>query len=117
MPLFMRAAELAALLSRPGQAVGDLRQLVQLFLHDYVHKAQLGRGVVNAVMELYDLKQLLICIDGLDEAAAHRELIETCVDDAAAAGPTHAPTPMRVLLSTREHSYAHSRAMLRLGGF
>ena len=33
------------------------------------------------MLEFFDLNQLLICVDGLDEAEGHRKLIETCIDD------------------------------------
>ena len=63
--------------------------------------------------ELFDFNLLLICIDGLDEAAAHRELVESSIDQAVRSKRSR----LRVLLSTREHSYAHSRACFRLGEF
>jgi len=122
IPVFMRAAELSVLLlenkarklkklliERDPKS-DSLRELVVPFLaHHY------QEGVAEKMAELFDLNQLLICVDGLDEAAMHRELIERSIDQAVKMKRLGAP--LRVLLSTREHSYANSRACLRLGEF
>jgi hypothetical protein len=125
VPVFMRASELSNLLSEAGAtnelrnllSVSDekgesLRHLIILFLDYYVHQKRYAPGVVKALAELFDLSLLLICIDGLDEAAAHRELVESSIDQAV-----RSKRSLRVLISTREHSYAHSRACFRLGEF
>ena len=79
VPVFMRAAELSALLSKDragelktllvdaDETTSSLRELVVLFLAN-----RYPQGVVQTMTELFDLKQLLICVDGLDEAAMHR---------------------------------------------
>ena len=117
LPIFIRAADLSDLLGRPGISAGNLRQLVLLYLSDCAGKGLCEPGAVNMVIELFDLQQVFVCIDGLDEAASYRELIETAIDEAAGSDREDARRPMRVLLSTREASYTHSRAMRRLGEF
>jgi Leucine-rich repeat (LRR) protein len=125
VPVFMRASELSKLLSEaratnellnllsvPGDTGESLRHLIILFLGHYVNQKRYAPGVVEALAELFDLNLLLICIDGLDEAAAHRELVENSIDQAV-----RSKRSLRVLISTREHSYAHSRACFRLGEF
>ena len=91
---------------------GSLRHLLVLFLEHCVQQRRYAPGVVQVMAELFDLNHLLVCIDGLDEAAAHRELVEKSIDQAV-----RDKSSLRVLLSTREHSYAHSRACFRLGEF
>eukprot|EP00961_Rhodomonas_salina_P225203 3044813-Rhodomonas_salina.1 len=67
-------------------------------------------------MNLFDLGLVMVCIDGLDECGEKRELIENVIDDAVEIA-TKDQTPLHVLLSTREHTYSHSRKCLRLAGF
>ena len=122
IPVFMRATELSALLSENrarglkillmegNKKLESLRALVMLILaHHY------QQGVVKIMEKLFDLHQLLICVYGLDEAAQHRELIERSIDQAVKV--VKSGVPLRVLLSTREHSYVDSRKCLRLGEF
>jgi len=126
VPVFMRAAELSALLLKDNtlqleletllverdQKTCSLRQLLLVFLAN-----RYPQDVVKVMTELFDLSQLLICLDGLDEAS-HRELIERSIDQAVRVTTSGCTgTPLRVLLSTREHSYSNSRACLRLGDF
>jgi Leucine-rich repeat (LRR) protein len=127
VPVFMRASELSKLLT-DGRAANEvqelvcatdnkgdsLRRLVVLFFEYCVQQNRYPKlsGLVQALAELFDLNLLLICIDGLDEAAAHRELVENSIDQAV-----RSKRSLRVLISTREHSYAHSRACFRLGEF
>jgi hypothetical protein len=129
VPVFMRASELSKLLtdgraahevqellSVPDNKGDSLRRLVVLFFEGCVQQNRYPKlsGLVQGMAELFDLNLLLICIDGVDEAAAHRELVENSIDQAVR---SQARAPLRLLLSTREHSYAHSRACFRLGEF
>jgi len=98
------------LLIERDQKSDSLRAFVMLFLAHYYQQ-----GVVQSMSKLFDLNQLLICVDGLDEAAEHRELIERSIDQAVKM--MKSGVPLRVLLSTREHSYADSCACLRLCEF
>ena len=128
LPVFMRAAEVAALLTESSTAelwtllsdhdmmASCLRQVVVLFLTHCVSKKWQGLkldGLANVIAELFDAGALLICIDGLDEAAAHRELLERSIDQAVR-WANQSSMPLRVLVSTREHSYDRSRACRRL---
>ena len=83
---------------------------MELFVAHYYKQ-----GVMQPMTKLLDLNQLLICVDGLDEATEHRELIEHSIDQVVKV--MKAGVPLRVLLSIRKHSYANSRACLRLGEF
>jgi len=123
IPLFMRAAELSTLLAGMSAVklsallLGNdrkapLRHLVVLFLTDCSQKGLYSMEVVQTITKLFDMNQLLICVDGLDEAAEHRENLERSIDQAVLSA-----AQSRVLVSTREHSYTHSRACLRLGEF
>jgi len=112
--VFMKAAELLALLSEnwvrelkimriEGQKSDSLRELVELFLAHYF-----TQGVMQPMAELLDLNQVLIHVDGLDEATSVLGSLMKVVK---------AGVPLRMLLSIRKHSYAKSRACLRLGEF
>jgi hypothetical protein len=129
VPVFMRASELSKLLTDgraankvqellcvPDNKGDSLRRLVVLFFEGCVRQNRYPKlsGLVQGMVELFDLNLLLVCIDGLDEAAAHRELVENSIDQAVR---SQARAPLRLLLSTRKHSYAHSRACFRLGEF
>jgi hypothetical protein len=126
LPLFMRGAELTCLLSDPemrGRKVENLRDLVALYLAkcDLLKDLQGDAdNLKSLVLNLFDFDQtdirLLIFIDGLDEAAFSKELIEACVDKSIEVAYT-AHSHLRVILSTREHSYLHSRACFRLLDF
>jgi len=74
LPLFMRAAELSRLLLKEESRIKNLRELICLFL-----SAHYSQEVVDMITTLFDLNQLLKCIDGLDEAALHQERIECIV--------------------------------------
>jgi hypothetical protein len=121
LPVFMRAAVLSSLISENEATVGeskviDLRQLLELFLAHGVEQGVFPATVEKCILDLYDLDCILICIDGLDEAAAHQELVEISIEHAVKSA-ADSQRRVHVLLSTREHSYIHSRACLRLGDF
>ena len=116
LPVFMRAAELAKLIPNiEGEAI-DLRQLVEVYVGQCIRQLKFPTGADDLILELFDLDRIFICIDGLDEAAAHQELVEGSIENAvkeAAESHRH----VRVLLSTRKHSYDYSRECLRLLDF
>jgi len=114
LPLFMRAAVLSEIMSNSNEKMTTLRQLVELFLNDGIAQKIFPDGAKASILKLYDMDQVLNCIDGLDEAAEHQELVEGSIKHAVKSA---AATDRRVhmLLSTTEHSYVHSRACLRLG--
>ena len=121
LPVFMRASVLSSLVSENEVKVGksevnELRQLLELFLIDGVQQGIFPIGVEKCILDLYDLDCILICIDGLDEAATHQELVEASIEHAVKVS-ADSQRRVHVLLSTREHSYVHSRACLRLGDF
>ena len=126
LPLFMRGAELTCLLSDPEmrqRKVENLRDLVALYLAkcDLLKDLQGDADTLKSlVLNLFDFDQtdirLLIFIDGLDEAAVNKELIEACVDKSIEVAYTP-HSHLRVILSTREHGYLHSCACFRLLDF
>ena len=118
LPLFMRAAVLKQLVenSNADAKVTILRQLVALFLDHGIAQKAFTDGTKKMILALFDVDQVLICIDGLDEAAELQELVEGAVEHAIKEARNQ-NRRLHVLLSTREHSYVHSRACLRLGDF
>jgi len=118
LPLFMRAAVLKKLVenSNADEEVTILRQLVALFLDHGIAQKIFPDSTKELILELFDLDQVLICIDGLDEAAEHQGLLEGTIEHAVKEA-INQNRRLHVLLSTREHSYVHSRACLRLGDF
>ena len=56
------------------------------------------------ILKLFDEQRVLVCIDGLDEAAALREQLEVSIEHAAKESATGGKR-LHVLLSTRENSY------------
>ena len=113
LPVFMRAAELSTLLSEPGNNVVDFRQIVELFLDDSIRKEKFPTDVKNLILELFDLDQILICIDGLDEADKKQEFVEVRIENVVK-NAMESHRHVHILLSTREHSYTHSRSCKRL---
>ncbi len=116
LPVFMRAAELPKLLSDNDKRVESMRDLIELFIIANIHKGTFDAGVKGQILELFDLDHVLICIDGLDEAAQHQDLVEGIIDDTVR-DTVKENRNLHILLSTREHSYRHSRRCLRLGAF
>ena len=57
----------------------------------------------QVILNLYDYDRVLICIDGLDEAAAHQELLEISIERAVK-NAKQQKRRLHVLISTREHS-------------
>ena len=132
LPLFMRAAVLSTLMSESdrfgstyastrgaqrGEPEELLRDVVSLFLDHGIERGVFQQQSKKVILDLYDLGRVLICIDGLDEAAAHQELLEVSIEHAVKSAKQPAQRCLHMLLSTREHSYVHSRACLRLGDF
>jgi len=126
LPLFMRATVLSDLMSKDvdefsqgssfwnRQTTPSLRQLVDLFVHHGVQQGIIPKE--NVILDLFDYGRILICIDGLDEASIYQELMETSIEHAVKEAAEKGRR-VHVLISTREHSYVHSRACLRLGDF
>ncbi len=112
LPVFMRAAELPKLLSDNDKRVKNMKDLVELFVSANIQEGTFDVGVKNLILELLDHGKVLICIDGLDEASQHQDLVERIIDGAVIENRN-----LHILLSTREHSYRHSRGCLRLGAF
>jgi len=111
-PLFMQAAVLSMLVHNSREDVTTLRQLVDLFLDHGVVQEIFSTGVKGLILDLLDLNNVLICIDGLDEAAQHQALVEGSIEHAVREAAEKGRR-VHVLISTREHSYVHSRACLR----
>lgn len=116
LPVFVRAAELSNLMSNSDSEAVTLRQLLALFLSDSILKEKFPKGVDDLILELFDLNWILICIDGLDEAATHQERVEASIENAVA-DASESRSHVHLLLSTREHSFVHSCACLRLLDF
>jgi predicted NACHT family NTPase len=112
LPVFMRAAELPKLLAGSTKSVENMRELVAIFINAKVDQGTFDIGVRTQILELFDNDHVLMCIDGLDEAAQHQDLVERIID-----GAVKETRSLHILLSTREHSYRHSRGCLRLGAF
>ena len=112
LPVFMRAAELTKLLAGNTKRVENMRELVATFINANVDQGTFDIGVSTQILELFDNDHVLMCIDGLDEAAQHQDLVERIID-----GAVKENRSWHILLSTREHSYRHSRGCLRLGAF
>jgi predicted NACHT family NTPase len=127
LPLFMRAAELSKLLSETGKDAADLseylcdtgkenmRYLVELFLDKSARQELFPVHVKNCILELFDNDHVLVCIDGLDEAAPYQDLVEDIIDKHVAEKCSDGD--VRMLISTREHSYVNSRNLRRLEYF
>jgi len=104
------------LIKNSSEDVTTLRQLVHLFLDYGVVQEIYPTGLKSLIIDLFDLNRVLICIDRLDEAAQHQELVEGSIEHAVKEA-AEMGRRVHVLISTREHSCAHSRAYLRLGDF
>jgi len=127
LPLFMRAAELSKLLSETGKDAAELskflsvagkenmRYLVQLFLDKSAGQELFSEDVKHCILKLFDNDHVLICIDGLDEAAPYQDLVEDIIDKHVAEKSSDGD--VRMLISTREHSYVNSRKLRRLADF
>jgi len=126
LPVFMRAAVLSDLMDKDvgefaqessfcnQQSTPSLRQLVELFLRHGVQQGMFPKE--NVILELFDNGRILVFINGLDEAAGYQELVETSIEHAVKEA-VEIGRRVHMLISTREHSYLHSRACLRLGDF
>ena len=72
----------------------------------------------NIILRLFDFGFIFVCIDGLDEAAEHQEQIEIMLErHVKGAAANESSRHARVLISTREHSFIHSRSCHRLLDF
>jgi hypothetical protein len=130
LPLFMRAAVLSKLMSDRFESVSAstldahlpvkheilLREVVEMFLAHGIKEGVFLEDSKQVILNLYDYDRVLIFIDRLDEAAAHQELLEMSIERAVR-NAKHQKRRLHILISTREHSYVHSRACLRLGDF
>jgi serine/threonine protein kinase len=130
LPLFMRAAVLSKLMSDrfesasastlgahlPSKPEILLREVVEMFLTHGIKEGVFLEDSKQMILNLYDYDRVLICIDGLDEAAAKQELLEMSIERAVR-NAKQQKRRLHILISTREHSYVHSRACLRLGDF
>eukprot|EP00961_Rhodomonas_salina_P222970 3015045-Rhodomonas_salina.2 len=110
VPLFVRAAELARLLSTAG--IDPDCNPLQLYIE---HTPRLD-GAKDVLKCLYDEGLLLVIIDGLDEAEMCRESMEAFLDCEVSA-TLRSERPSRIVVSTRASSYAKSRAYNRLSKF
>ena len=110
IPLFMRAAELSTLVAGATQQPRSLEALVKLFIaHTYPPKQH--PRIAWMLSEFLKLQRVLIIIDGLDEAAGNRSIIETFIDEAAAANN------ISLMISTRDYAFETSRMQDRLCEF
>jgi len=111
IPLFMRAVELSALLTektRDFSQIDSLETLVKLHIS---HKFAKNPSIVRVLHEFFELRRVLLIIDGLDEAAAHRSMIEDCVDKAAE------DNDICLMISTRDYALQASHMEDRLYAF
>ena len=115
IPLFIRAAELSAVISRHTQnavvSMQTLEELAGLFISD-IYKD--NPAVASMMAEFLKEKYMLILIDGLDEAADNRGFIEECIDRTSC---DQSHFRLIVMVSTREYAFDSSRACRRLGTF
>ncbi len=116
IPLFpvtrvlMWAAELPKLLAGNTKRLENMRELVEILINTKVDQETFDIGVKNQMLELFDNDHVLMCIDGLDEASQHQDLVERIID-----GTVKENRSLHILLSTREYSYRHIRGCLCLG--
>ena len=108
LPLFMRAAELSKLLSETGKDAADLseylcdtgkenmRYLVELFIDKSARQELFPVHVKNCILELFDNDHLLLCIDGLDEAAPYQD--QTCCREELGRGRSYVDLDKRAQL-------------------
>jgi len=112
MPLFIRAAELSAAVSRHGLhtfvRIRTLEELAACFISD---KYKDTPAIASMLTEFLKLKHMLIFIDGLDEAADNRCLIEESIDRASR------DNTIGLMVSTREYAFESSRTCHRLSAF
>jgi len=113
IPLFIRAAELSAVVSRHGQndvfGMQTLEELAGLFIWETFKDKP---AVASMLAEFLKMKHILFLIDGLDEAADNRGFIEECIDRTS-----RDQSNIRLMVSTREYAFESSRACRRLGAF
>jgi hypothetical protein len=68
-------------------------------------------GIASMLVQFLQLRRVLVIIDGIDEAAGHRRMIEKLIDDAAQA------KDMCLMISTRDYAFKTSRAEKRFCKF
>jgi len=112
IPLFIRAAELSAAVSlhapHASVEIRTLEQLAGLFISI---KYKDNPPVASMLIEFLKLKHMLIFIDGLDEAADNRCLVEECIDRASR------DNNIGLMVSTREYAFESSLVCHRLSAF
>ncbi len=97
----------------------NMRYLVELFLDKCARQELFAVVVKDCILELFDNHHVLLCMDGLmdglDEAAPYQDLVEDVIDKHVAEKSSDGD--VRMLISTREHSYVNSRKLRRLADF
>ncbi len=73
---------------------------MELFLDKSARQELFTVDVKNCILELLDIDHVLICIDGLDEAAPYQDLVEDIIDKHVAEKSSDGD--VRMLISTRE---------------
>jgi hypothetical protein len=68
-------------------------------------------GIASLLVQVLELRRVLVIIDGIDEAAGHRRMIEKLIDDAAE------DKDLCLMISTRDYAFKTSRAEKRLYKF
>ena len=110
IPLFMRGVELSTLLAGDSKPPMRLEELVKGFIaYKYPHAKY--PNVAEVLEGFLKLRRVLIIIDGLDEAAGNRSMIEQIIDETAAA------KDVCLIISTRDYVFETSRMEHRLRQF
>jgi predicted ATP-dependent serine protease len=110
VPIFMRAAQLSSLVTQESKQIKSLEALIRLYISHQYPNAKYPR-IANLLMQFLKLRRVLVIIDGMDEAAGHRRMIEKLIDDASE------DKDMCLMISTRDYAFKTSRAEKRFYKF
>jgi hypothetical protein len=110
VPIFMRAAQLSSLVTQESKQIKSLEALIRLYISHQYPSAKYPH-IANLLMQFLKLRRVLVIIDGMDEAAGHRRMIEKLIDDASE------DKDMCLIVSTRDYAFKTSRAEKRFYKF
>jgi hypothetical protein len=110
IPIFMRAVELSTRMKQAAKQPETLESLVKIYVREEYPNAKHPR-IADMLIYFLELRRVLILIDGLDEAADTRHVIEKMIDHTAGAND------MCLMISMRDYAFETSRMQARFGGF